>query len=108
MTAWIVTGFYVCGFIAAIDAVMKVRTSQGAVAWSISLVTFPFVAVPAYLVLGRSKFEGMVAAYEEKKDQIEGIREDILQGLKPWIYTSDDSKSIYNGIRNLSGKHRCI
>ncbi|MFA9420145.1 MAG: cardiolipin synthase [Gammaproteobacteria bacterium] len=102
MTAWIVTGFYVCGFIAAIDAVMKVRTSQGAVAWSISLVTFPFVAVPAYLVLGRSKFEGMVAAYEEKKDQIEGIREDILQGLKPWIYTSDDSKSIYNGIRNLS------
>ena len=102
MTAWIVTGFYVCGFIAAIDAVMKVRTSQGAVAWSLSLVTFPFVAVPAYLVLGRSKFEGMVAAYEEKKDQIEGIREDILQGLKPWIYTSDDSKSIYNGIRNLS------
>ena len=102
MTAWIVTGFYVCGFIAAIDAVMKVRTSQGAVAWSISLVTFPFVAVPAYLVLGRSKFEGMVDAYEEKKDQIEVIREDILQGLKPWVFTSDDSNSIYNGIRNLS------
>ena len=67
MIAWIITGFYVCGFIAAIDAVMRVRTSQWAVAWSVALVSFPFVAIPAYLVLGRSKFEGMVAAYEEKK-----------------------------------------
>ena len=64
MIAWIVAGFYVCGFIAAIEAVMTARTAQGAVAWSVSLVSFPFVAVPAYVVLGRSKFEGMVDAYE--------------------------------------------
>jgi cardiolipin synthase len=67
MIVWIVAGFYVCGFIATIDAVMRVRTANGAVAWLVALVAFPFVAVPAYLVLGRSKFMGMVAAYEEKR-----------------------------------------
>jgi cardiolipin synthase len=37
---------------------MATRTSQGAIAWVISLNTFPYVAVPAYWVLGQSKFDG--------------------------------------------------
>jgi len=102
MIAWIVTGFYVCGFFAAIEAVMTARTAQGAVAWSVSLVSFPFVALPAYVVLGRSKFEGMVDAYEERKDEIDVIGKEFRQGLKPWVSNSDDYDSIYLGVRNLS------
>lgn len=60
MIAGIVTAFYVAGVLFAVEAAMKTRTAQGAVAWSVSLVSFPFVAVPAYLVFGRNKFEGMV------------------------------------------------
>jgi cardiolipin synthase len=41
------------GFFAAIHAVMNAKTSQGAIAWGISLVTFPFLALPLYAVLGR-------------------------------------------------------
>ena len=37
---------------------MSTRTSQGAIAWAISLNTFPYVAVPAYWGLGQSKFDG--------------------------------------------------
>ena len=70
MIALLVTAFYVAGIIAAVHAVMTVRTSQGAVAWSVSLISFPMVAVPAYLVFGRSKFEGMVDAYESRQDEI--------------------------------------
>ncbi len=102
MIAWIVTGFYVCGFFAAIEAVMTARTAQGAVAWSVSLVSFPFVALPAYVVLGRSKFEGMVDAYEERKDEIDVIGKEFRQGLKPWLSNSDDHGSIYIGVRKLS------
>jgi cardiolipin synthase len=31
------------------------------VAWVLGLITFPYVAVPAYWVFGRSKFRGLVA-----------------------------------------------
>jgi cardiolipin synthase len=40
---------------------METRTPQGAVAWVLGLITFPYVAVPAYWVFGRSKFRGFVA-----------------------------------------------
>lgn len=53
----------ILGVISAVNAVMTTRTSQGAVAWAVSLVTFPYVAVPAYWVLGRSRFRGYVEAH---------------------------------------------
>lgn len=51
---------HVAGFFTSVDAIMGVRTSQGAIAWVVSLNTFPYVAVPAYWVFGRSKFNGYV------------------------------------------------
>ncbi len=65
MISWIVTAFYVLGIAAAVEAIMTTRTAQGAIAWSVCLVSMPFVALPAYLVSGRSKFEGVVEAYEQ-------------------------------------------
>jgi cardiolipin synthase len=46
------------GIIAAVQAIMNSRTSQGAIAWGISLVTFPWLALPLYAIFGRSKFKG--------------------------------------------------
>jgi cardiolipin synthase A/B len=46
----------------AVDAIMKTRTSQGAIAWAISLVTFPFLSLPLYLIFGKRKFHGYVYA----------------------------------------------
>jgi cardiolipin synthase len=54
----VVLAFHATGFLSAIRAVMETRTPQGAIAWVIALITFPYVAVPAYWVFGRSKFEG--------------------------------------------------
>ncbi|MFN3983843.1 MAG: cardiolipin synthase [Rhodocyclaceae bacterium] len=48
------------GVLSSIDALMSTRTSQGTVAWIVSLSTFPYAAVPAYWVFGRSKFNGYV------------------------------------------------
>jgi hypothetical protein len=54
--------------IAAFHAVMNAKTSQGAIAWGISLVTFPWLALPLYAVLGRGKFQGYVLLRHAKEE----------------------------------------
>src|SRR3954463_15057020 len=49
---------HVLGALTAVHAILSVRTAQGAIAWAISLNTFPYAAVPAYWVFGSSNFEG--------------------------------------------------
>ncbi len=48
------------GVIAAGHAILNTRTSQGAIAWAVSLVAVPYVTLIPYLFLGRSKFSGYV------------------------------------------------
>ena len=103
MIALIVTAFYVAGIISAVHAAMTVRTAQGAVAWTVSLVSFPFVAVPAYLVLGRNKFEGMSAAFNERQDEIDEILDGFKGDLDPWVVPVNDSPSWHRAIRELTG-----
>ena len=47
LVAAVVVVFHTLGFISSIHAVMSTRTSQGAIAWAVSLITFPYLAVPA-------------------------------------------------------------
>ena len=102
MIAGIVAAFYVAGIILAIEAAMTVRTAQGAVAWSVSLVSFPFVAVPAYLVFGRSKFEGMADAFESQADEFERLLADIKSLLNPWEIPPDQGPSWHAAMARLS------
>lgn len=53
---------HLLGVIAACHAILNTRTSQGAVAWAVSLVAMPYLTLVPYLFLGRSKFEGYVDA----------------------------------------------
>lgn len=48
---------HLLGALTSIEAIMSTRTSQGAIAWGVSLNTFPYIAVPAYWALGQSKFD---------------------------------------------------
>ena len=103
MIGAIVAGFYLVGIVMAIEAAIKTRTAQGAVAWSVSLVSFPFVAVPAYLVLGRSKFEGMAEAFEDRRDEFERLLADIRVEMEPWQIPPEESPSWYAAMERLSG-----
>jgi len=60
IVAIIVSLVELAGIAAAVHAVMNARSSQGAIAWGLSLVTFPLIALPLYVVFGRSKFKGYV------------------------------------------------
>jgi len=73
MLATIVLVAEILGVISAVNAVMSSRTSQGAIAWSVTLVTFPYVAVPAYWVFGRNKFMGYVTARRSGDQLIDSV-----------------------------------
>ncbi len=62
IVALILAIFHLLGLVSAAHAVMTVRTPQGAIAWGVSLIAFPYAAVPAYWVFGRSEFNGYVSA----------------------------------------------
>jgi len=70
--------------LSAIHAVASVRTPQGAIAWAISLLTFPYLALPLYWILGRNRFHGYVEALQrgalEQADR--GGIAMILEGLR--------------------------
>lgn len=84
---YIVVFVHLLGFMTAIKAVMETRTSQGAIAWVVFLITFPYLSLPAYWILGRSRFKGYVEARYEKNRQIDQKLGDILDGLKPYVFS---------------------
>ena len=49
----------------AAHAVMNVRSSRGAVAWAVALVSLPWLAIPLYWIFGRSKFQGYSEAIRQ-------------------------------------------
>ncbi|KIG10396.1 cardiolipin synthetase [Caballeronia concitans] len=67
----LVMAAHVLGVIAAVHAVIHTRTSQGAVAWAVSLVAMPYFTLIPYLFLGRSKFAGYI---DERRLEIEILR----------------------------------
>jgi cardiolipin synthase len=53
---------HILGVVAACHAILNTRTSQGAIAWAVSLVAMPYLTLIPYLFLGRSKFAGYADA----------------------------------------------
>ncbi|MGB3766294.1 MAG: cardiolipin synthase [Phormidesmis sp.] len=70
------------GILSAAHAVMKVRSSRGAIAWGIGLVSLPWVAVPLYWTFGKNKFQGyseaLREAYSENQATIHEAYSEIL------------------------------
>ncbi|MEA3456711.1 MAG: cardiolipin synthase, partial [Campylobacterota bacterium] len=82
--------FHILGFVSSINAVMTVRTSQGAIAWAISLNTMPYIAVPAYWVLGRSKFDGYSTARQSSDAKVQEKLRELYDGLKEYTIAASD------------------
>ncbi|MCC9604576.1 cardiolipin synthase [Blastopirellula sp. JC732] len=65
------------GILTAINAIMKTRTSQGAIAWALTLFMFPYIAVPAYWIFGRNRFHGYVEARRSENRGVEHMTQTI-------------------------------
>ncbi|MDO9321624.1 MAG: cardiolipin synthase [Pseudomonas sp.] len=72
--AWLIgaliTLLHLLGILAALHAVLSVRTAQGTIAWVLSLVLLPELTLLPYLVFGRSRFEGYIAARRQENQQM--------------------------------------
>ena len=64
-----------------LEAVLRARTAQGAIAWAISLLSFPVITVPLYLVFGRIRFDG----YLEQRDTVESRARKLIEAAGPSV-----------------------
>src|SRR5688500_20370373 len=80
--ALIVCTFHLLGALTSIRAILDVRTAQGAVAWAISLNTFPYIAVPAYWIFGRSNFHGYVMLRRENAKELSAREHQLAQDIE--------------------------
>ena len=76
---------YLIGFICAIHALLSVRTPQGTIAWMATLIGMPIVAVPAYLIFGRSKFKGFVFARQAEDSELRDIVDSLAVKAEPFF-----------------------
>lgn len=82
--------FHVLGAVSSIHAIMSTRTAQGAIAWAVSLNTFPYVAVPAYWVFGRNKFNGYVTARQLVDEELLKISPETVANLEPYLVPHEE------------------
>lgn len=76
--------FSLLGLFSAIQAILTARTSQGAIAWTISLLTWPIVSVPAYWIFGRNRFHGYISARRDRTDTVFGFLDDARPRMAPY------------------------
>ena len=94
--------FHVLGFISSINAIISTRTSQGAIAWAISLNTFPLVSVPAYWVFGRSKFNGYSSSWLADSTKAHERLDQFFHNIKPYNVQSPTFFPEYEAVKKLA------
>ncbi|GEN26931.1 cardiolipin synthase A [Halovibrio variabilis] len=95
MTSWLlgtsILLIHLLGIVSAIMALMSSRTSQGAVAWIISLLTFPYVALPAYWFFGRPRFYGYVSARGQRDTILRRVLVRYRDNVLPHVASSSNA-----------------
>ncbi|MDB5980000.1 MAG: cls 2 [Pseudomonas sp.] len=71
------------GLIAAVHAVLTVRTAQGSIAWAMALLFIPAITLIPYLVFGRSTFDAYIKARRQANQEMRAAIGDL--NWRPWI-----------------------
>jgi cardiolipin synthase len=94
--------FHTLGALSSLDALMSSRTSQGSIAWIVSLNTFPYVAVPAYWIFGRSKFQGYVISRKETDHELFAKHQLKTAGVEQYLMAEDRIGASFSAIEQLA------
>ncbi len=104
LAAVIAATIAILGLLSALEAILKTRTAQGAVAWAIVLIGFPPLFVPLYWIFGRRKFRGYAMA---KRGDTRAIDELVRQlgpdfaGLETYPGRTDSRLRALNRLSTL-------
>ena len=91
------------GVLHVIHALMHVRTSQGTIAWVISLITFPYLAIPLYWVMGRSRFSGYVRARRAGDERLRKLAQTMHDRMHHYEVGVPDEDAFAKAARVLGG-----
>lgn len=98
------TLLHLTGVLHAVHAVMRVRTSQGAIAWAVLLVVLPYVAIPLYWIFGRNKFQGYVRARRAHSLPIGRLLDEADELIKRFYAVKPDD-GLWRILTGLTGGH---
>ncbi|HFB54274.1 MAG TPA: cardiolipin synthase [Sulfurimonas autotrophica] len=101
MLLYLLIAFQILGLFSAFTAVMTARTSQGAIAWVISLLTIPYLAVPLYWLFGRNKFNGYAAARKEAEKLVADKLKNIIKYIGHYIPPSSSLGNFEKTVQTL-------
>jgi cardiolipin synthase A/B len=90
------------GISSAFHTILNTRTSQAAIAWAITLITLPLLALPLYWIFGSSRFRGYLESFRRARLHEIETAEKTLQEIKKFHSTSlDDFQDILSTINHL-------
>lgn len=95
--------FYALAIASAIEATLNVRTAQGAIAWTISLLAVPYLAVPAYLIFGRNKFDGYLEQRRTIEHESRALFEETRAEVEKHLIPSAPAGPLYAVLYRLTG-----
>ncbi|WP_430462095.1 cardiolipin synthase [Thalassolituus sp. LLYu03] len=79
---WILTLLiYGAGTLAALDALWQGRTAQGTIAWTLSLLVMPVIALPLYLFFGTRRLRGYRRARQHGDNRLSFIADEAQAAL---------------------------
>ncbi len=95
--------FYLVGILHVLHALMHVRTSQGTIAWVISLLTVPFIALPLYWLLGRTRFSRNVDGRREQDSRLGKIAVAMHRRLRSYAVHIPEDDAFEKAAQILGG-----
>ena len=95
--------FYAVGVMHMVHALMHVRTSQGAIAWVLSLLLMPFVAIPLYWLLGRRRFSREIGGRRVKDSRLAALAVGMMERLRRYEVDIPDDDAFERAARMLGG-----
>lgn len=100
--AYLIAAIHTLGVLAAVHAILTVRTAQGAIAWALSLFFMPYLTLLPYLVFGRSRFD----AYIKARRQADHEMHQAMAALnwRPWVEEAQAARNspAYQQLRALA------
>ena len=75
---------HLTGFLNAGHAIMRARTPQSSVGWAIALVSFPYLAIPAYWLFGSSGFKAYATKLREAERAYKKEIHHIADAVRPF------------------------
>ncbi|WP_339479884.1 MULTISPECIES: cardiolipin synthase [unclassified Pseudomonas] len=107
---YLIALLHTLGSIAAVHAVLTVRTAQGSIAWALSLLFIPYLTLIPYLVFGRSTFDGYIKARRQANKEMRKAISEL--NWRPWVEEALTARAsqAYDSLRAMPklGRTPCL